>query len=119
MARSSCSGVVMCCVLPVLWMTSYLHTSQLKVARRRRPAEAQLTRSLGLGYKRRVGIPVAGNGRTGLLLADGLGSSTGGRSLRFMTALFDRRVQVNERNKSSLKTLQLCRCNGRITRMMG
>jgi len=33
-------------VLPVLWMTS-----QAKVARRRRPAEAQCTRSLGLGCK--------------------------------------------------------------------
>jgi len=39
---------------------------------------AQLKRSLGLGYKRGVGIPVAGNGRTGLLLAVGLGGSTGG-----------------------------------------
>ena len=48
---------------------------------------AQLTRGLGLGYKRGVGIPVAGNGRTGLLLAVGLGGSTGGRSLRNMTAL--------------------------------
>ena len=46
-----------------------------KAAGRRRSAEAQLTRSLGLGYKRRVGIPVAG---TGLLLAVGLGGSTGG-----------------------------------------
>ena len=46
--------------------------------RRRRTAEAQLTRSPGLGYKQRVGIPVAGNGRTGLLLAVGLRGSTGG-----------------------------------------
>ena len=46
-----------------------------KAAGRRRTAEAQLTRSLRLGYKRRVGIPVAG---TGLLLAVGLGGSTGG-----------------------------------------
>jgi len=37
----------------------------------------QLTRSPGLGYKRRVGIPVVG-----------LGGSTGERSLRSMTALF-------------------------------
>jgi len=47
-------------------------------ARRRRTAEAQLTLSPGLGYKQRVGIPVAGNGRTGLLLAVGLGGNTGG-----------------------------------------
>jgi len=52
-------------VLPVLRMTSYLLISQ--VARRRRPAEAQYTRSLGLGYKLCAVIPVAGNGRTGLL----------------------------------------------------
>jgi len=51
-------------------------------------AHMHLTRSPGLGYKRRVGIPVAGNGRTGLLLVVGLGGSTGGRSLRSMTALF-------------------------------
>ena len=57
-------------------MTSYRHTS--KAARRRRPAEAQLTRSPGLGYKWRVGIPFAGNGRTGLLVVVGLGGSTGG-----------------------------------------
>jgi len=43
-------------------------------------------RSLGLGYKRRVGIHVAGNRRTGLLLAVGLGGSTGGRSLRSICA---------------------------------
>jgi len=47
---------------------------------------AQHTRSLGLGYKRRVGIHVAGNRRTGLLLAVGLGGSTGGRSLRSICA---------------------------------
>ena len=41
-------------------------------------AYMQLTRSPALGYKRRVGIPVAGNGRTGLLLVVGLGGSTGG-----------------------------------------
>jgi len=67
-------SAVICCILPVLWMTSYLHIS----ARRRRTAEAQLTRSLGLGYKRRVGIPAAGNERTELLLAVGLGGSSGG-----------------------------------------
>ena len=33
---------------------------QAKVVRRRRPAEAQCTRSLGLGYKLCAVIPVAG-----------------------------------------------------------
>jgi len=49
---------VICYVLPVLWMTSYLLISQ--VARRRRPAEEQCTRSLGFGYKLCAVIPVAG-----------------------------------------------------------
>jgi len=41
-ARSSSGAVVICYVLPVLWMTSYLH-------RRRHQAEAvRLTRSFGL-----------------------------------------------------------------------
>jgi len=31
-------------------------------------ARLKLTDSLGLGYKRRIGIPVAGSGRSGLLL---------------------------------------------------
>ena len=44
---------------PVLWMTSYLLISQ-GCARRRCPAEAQCTRSLGLGYKLCAVIPVAG-----------------------------------------------------------
>ena len=48
-ARSPYGGVVICYVLPVLWMTSYLLISQ--GSRCRRPAEAQRTRSLGLGYK--------------------------------------------------------------------
>ena len=39
-------------------MTSYLLIRQ--VARRRRPAEAQCTRSLGLGYKMCAVIPAAG-----------------------------------------------------------
>ena len=34
--------------------------SYAKIARRRRPAEAQCTRSLGLGYKIYAVIPVAG-----------------------------------------------------------
>ena len=37
-----------------------LHINYVSVARRRRPAEAQCTRSLRLGYKLRVVIPVAG-----------------------------------------------------------
>jgi len=46
-------------VLSVLWMTSYLLISQ-GCSRRRRPAEAQSTRSLGLGYKLCAVVPVAG-----------------------------------------------------------
>ena len=57
-ARSFSGGVVIRHVLPVLWMTSYLLIS--KVARRRRSAEAQCTRSLGLGYKLCAVIPVSG-----------------------------------------------------------
>ena len=55
-ARSSSGGVVINYVLPVLWMTSCLLIS--KVARRRRPAEAQRTHSHG--YKLCAVIPVAG-----------------------------------------------------------
>jgi len=58
-ARFSSGGVVICYVRPVLSMTSYLLKSQ-EVARRRRPAEAQCTRSLGLGHKLCAVIPVAG-----------------------------------------------------------
>jgi len=60
-ARFSSGGVVIIWyVLPVLWMTSCLLISH-KAARRRRPsAEAQCTRSLGLGYKLSTVIPVAG-----------------------------------------------------------
>jgi len=58
-ARFSSGGVVIFYVRPVLSMTSYLLKSQ-EVARRRRPAEAQCTRSLGLGYKLCAVIPVAG-----------------------------------------------------------
>ena len=54
-ARSSSGGVVICYVLPLLCITS-----SAKVARRRRPAEAQCTRSLGLGYKLCAVILVAG-----------------------------------------------------------
>ena len=56
---SPSGGVVIRCVLPVLWMASYLLISQ-GCARRRCPAEAQCTRSLGLGYKLCAVIPVAG-----------------------------------------------------------
>ena len=86
-ARFPYGGVVIRRVLPVLWMTSYLHISQslLDVA-------AQLRRSshaaLGLAINGAYGIPVAGNGRTGLLLTVGIGGSTGGGvCLRSMTAL--------------------------------
>jgi len=57
-ARSSSGGVVTRYVLQVLWMTSYLRKQE--VARRRRPAEAQCTRSLGLGYKLCAVIPAVG-----------------------------------------------------------
>ena len=57
-ARPSSGGVVICCVLPVLWMTSCLPISH--GCSRYRPAEAQRTRSLGLGYKLCAVIPVAG-----------------------------------------------------------
>ena len=49
-ARSFSGGVVIRYVLPVLWITLHLHV-YAKVARYRRSAEAQCTRSLGLGYK--------------------------------------------------------------------
>jgi len=39
---------------------SFAHRQLIKVARRRRPAEAQRTRSLGLGYQLCTVIPVAG-----------------------------------------------------------
>ena len=58
-AWSFSGGVVIRYVLPVLWMTSFLLISH--VAQRRRPAEAQCTRSLGLGYKLCAIIPVAGH----------------------------------------------------------
>jgi len=59
---------VICYALPVLWMTSYLYISELAV-RRRRQAEA-----VGLTYAWdwRVGIPVAGSGRSRLLLEVGV-----------------------------------------------
>jgi len=58
-ARSSSGGVMIRYVLSVLWMTSYLLISQ-GCSRRRRPAEAQSTRSPGLGYKLCAVVPVAG-----------------------------------------------------------
>ena len=58
-AWSSSGNVVICYVLLVLWMTSYLLRS--KVAQHCRPAEAQCTRSFGLGYKLCTNfVPVAG-----------------------------------------------------------
>ena len=53
-ARSSSGGVAIRYVPPVLWMTYYLHNVAAQLM------EAQPTCSLGLGYKRRVGIPAAG-----------------------------------------------------------
>jgi len=52
-------GVVIRYVLPVLWITSYLLISQ-GCSTSPRPAEAQCTRSLGLGYEPCAVIPVAG-----------------------------------------------------------
>ena len=57
-ARSSSGGVAIRYVLPVLSITSSSLTSQ-GWSRRRRPAEAQRTRSLGLGYKLCAVIPAA------------------------------------------------------------
>ena len=57
--RSSPGGVVIRYVLPFLWMTSCLLISQ-GCSTRRRPAEAQRTRSCGLDYKLCAVIPVAG-----------------------------------------------------------
>ena len=57
-ARSFSGGEVLRYVLPVLWITSYLLISQ--GCSTSRPAEAQCTRSLGLGYKMCVVVPVAG-----------------------------------------------------------
>jgi len=67
-------------VLPVLWMTSYLVISQ---------AEAQCTRSLGLGNKRCAVIPVAGQRTYGTTFrALKTRWKHRWRSLRSMTALF-------------------------------
>ena len=57
--RVTSGGVMIRYVLSVLWMTSYLLISH-GCSRRRRPAEAQSTRSLGLGYKLCAVVPVAG-----------------------------------------------------------
>ena len=64
-ARFPYGGVVIRRVLQVLWMTSHLHISQSQAA-------------LGLAINGAYGIPVAGNGRTGLLLTVGIGGNTGG-----------------------------------------
>jgi len=87
-ARSSSDSVVICYVLPVLWMT--LICSKAKVARRRHPAEAQCTRSLGLAYKLCAVIPVAcqwTHGTTFSALKVTSQMATQGQSLRSMTAL--------------------------------
>ena len=57
-ARSSSSGVLICYVLPVLWMTSCLLISQGWSTLS--PTEVQCTRSLGFGCKLCGVIPVAG-----------------------------------------------------------
>ena len=91
-ARSSSAGTVICYVFPVLWMTSCLLIS--KVTRRRRPAEAQRTRSLRLVYKLCALIPIAqlqASGRTTLLFGRLRWLPRWkhrGRSLRSITALF-------------------------------
>ena len=77
------------CILPVLWVTSYLLISN--VARRRRPAKAQCLSSLGFGYKLCAVISVAGqrtHGTTFPALKVTSQVATLGRSLRSMTALF-------------------------------
>jgi len=61
-------------------------------------------RSLGLGYKRRVGIPVAGNGHTGLLLA--VRWRHRGWSLQSMTALLTLRLAM-------MQALYLIATNGK------
>ena len=71
MARSSSDGVAIRYALPVLWMTSYFCISQGSSTWL--PSwSKQPTCSLGLGYKRRVGIP---NGLTGPLFGLILGRS--------------------------------------------
>jgi len=93
-ARFSSSGVVIFYVRPVLSMTSYLLKSQ-EIARRRRPAEAQCTRSLGLGYKLCAVIPVAGQRtRLGttfrvLKVTSQVATPGGGASLWSMTVLLN------------------------------
>jgi len=67
-ARSSSGDVVIRYVFPVLFMTSMFAHKLIKAARRRRQAEAvTLTRTQPWAW--RVRIPVAGSGRSGLLIA--------------------------------------------------
>jgi len=58
-ARFFLGGVAIRYVLPVIRMPPY-DVTQAKAARRRRPAEAQTTCSLGLGYKGRAMVAVVG-----------------------------------------------------------
>jgi len=65
LARSFSGGVVICYVFPVFWMTSYLYISR-----------GCSTSPSGLGSEAhmqpwawRVGIPVVGSGRSGLIIA--------------------------------------------------
>jgi len=83
-ARSSSGGVVICYVLPVLWMTSYLLISQGC------STSPQCSRSLGLGYKLCAVIPVVGqrtHGTTFRALKVTFHVATPGRNLHFMAAL--------------------------------
>ena len=58
-ARFFLGGVAIRYVLPVIRMPPY-DVTQAKAARRRRPAEAQTTCSLGFGYKGRAMVAVVG-----------------------------------------------------------
>jgi len=68
-ARSSSGGVVVCYVFPVLWMTSYLHISwdcSMSLPGCGWGSEAY-TQTQAWAWH--IGIPVAGSGCSGLLLA--------------------------------------------------
>ena len=78
--------------------------AQSKVARHRRPGEAQCTRSLGLGYKLCAVIPVAGQRTNGttfltLIVTSLLATRGGGWSLQSMTALFPMFRTANSPNR--------------------
>ena len=89
----------LCIILPVVWLTLYMLIT--KVSPRRRLAESQCTRSLGLGYKLCAVIPVAGqrtNGTTFRALNVTCQVATSGAEsagVRFMTALFVKYFSAN------------------------